>query len=57
MSANDVIKPDDDVVAILTASGLKDFGVAGIETPGAVDVAPDLDSVLRALDAEYGFHV
>lgn len=57
LSANDVIKPDDDVVAILTASGLKDFGVAGIETPGAVDVAPDLDSVLRALDAEYGFHV
>ena len=57
LSANNVIKPGDDVVAILTASGLKDFGVAGIEPLGAPDVAPDLDSVLRALDENYGFHV
>lgn len=57
LSANDVIKPGDDVVAILTASGLKDFGAAGTERPGAPDVAPDLDSVLRALEESYGYHV
>lgn len=57
LSANDVIKPGDDVVAILTASGLKDFGVAGIEPLGAMDVAPDLDSVLRALGEHYDYHV
>jgi threonine synthase len=57
LSANNVIKPGDDVVAILTASGLKDFGVSGIETPGAPDVAPDLDSVLSALGENYGYHV
>jgi threonine synthase len=57
LSANDVIKPGDDVVAILTASGLKDLGVAGIEPLGAMDVAPDLDSVLRALGEHYDYHV
>lgn len=57
LSANGVIKPGDDVVAILTASGLKDFGAAGTTPPGAPDVAPDLDSVLRALDENYGYHV
>ncbi|MDE0794283.1 MAG: pyridoxal-phosphate dependent enzyme [Alphaproteobacteria bacterium] len=57
LSANDVIKPGDDVVAILTASGLKDFGVAGIEPLGAMDVAPDLDSVLGALGEHYDYHV
>ncbi|MGZ0247208.1 MAG: hypothetical protein ACKVH1_14845, partial [Alphaproteobacteria bacterium] len=57
LSANDVIKPGDDVVAILTASGLKDFGVARIEPLGAMDVAPDLDSVLRALGEHYDYHV
>lgn len=57
LSTNGIIKPGDDVVAVLTASGLKDFGVAGIETLGAPDVAPDLDSVLRALGENYDFHV
>ena len=57
LSANGVIKPDDDVVAILTASGLKDFGVSGIEPLGAPDVAPDLDSVLSALSENYGYDV
>lgn len=57
LSANGVIKPGDDVVAILTASGLKDFGVSGIPTLGAPDVAPDLDSVLRALGENYDYQV
>lgn len=57
LSQKEVIKPGDDVVTVLTASGLKDFGAAGMASPGAPDVAPDLDSVLRALDENYGFHV
>ena len=57
LSGNGVIKPGEDVVAILTASGLKDFGVAGIEPMGAPDVAPDLDSVLRALGEYYDYSV
>ncbi|CAN0593499.1 unnamed protein product [Laminaria digitata] len=57
LSANDVIKPGDDVLAILTASGLKDFGASGIPTLAAPDVAPDLDSVLRALGEHYDYDV
>ena len=57
LSAHDVIRPGDDVVAILTASGLKDFGVAGIEPQGAPDVTPDLESVLRALGEHYDYNV
>ena len=57
LSANGVIKSGEDVVAILTASGLKDFGATGIEIPAVPDVVPDMDSVLRALDENYGYHV
>ena len=57
LSANGVIKSGEDVVAILTASGLKDFGATGIEIAAVPDVVPDMDSVLRALDENYGYHV
>jgi threonine synthase len=57
LSQSGAIEQDHKVVAILTASGLKDFGLAGMEQLGAPDVSPDLDSVLRALDDEYGYHV
>ena len=57
LSGAGVMKPGESVVAIATASGLKDFGVPGIPQLGAPDVAPDLDSVLRALDENYGYHV
>ena len=51
------ILPDDDVVAVLTASGLKDFGSPGISSLGAPDVDPTLDAVLSALRSSYGFDV
>lgn len=57
LSRSDTIKPGESVVAIATASGLKDFGLPGISQLGAPDVAPDLDSVLRSLGENYGFHV
>jgi threonine synthase len=57
LSRNGTIEPGEDVVAVLTASGLKDFGHSGVEPLGAPDVAPDLDAVLRALSENYGYHV
>ena len=57
LSRSGVIKPNDRVVAIMTATGLKDFGMAGIPVLGAPDVAPDLESVLRALSDEYSYNV
>jgi threonine synthase len=57
LSRSGAITPGEDVVAIATASGLKDFGLAGVPQLGAPDVAPDLDSVLRALGDNYGYHV
>jgi threonine synthase len=57
LSQSGNITPDDRVVAIMTATGLKDFGMAGIPVLGAPDVAPDLDSVLRALSDEYSYNV
>lgn len=57
LSGSGVIKPDDKVVAIMTATGLKDFGMAGIPQLGAPGVAPDLESVLRALGENYDFNV
>ena len=36
---------------------VKDFGATGIEIPAVPDVVPDMDSVLRALDENYGYHV
>jgi len=57
LSQSGIIAPGDRVVAIMTATGLKDFGMAGIPQLGAPDVAPDLDAVLRALGDAYGYDV
>ena len=57
LSQSGMIKPDEKVLAILTATGLKDFGMAGIAQLGAPDVAPDLDSVLRSLGENYKYNV
>ena len=57
LSQSGTIKPGETVLAVATASGLKDFGIPGLPQLGAPDVAPDLDSVLRALGENYGFHV
>ncbi|MGB0632696.1 MAG: pyridoxal-phosphate dependent enzyme [Alphaproteobacteria bacterium] len=57
LAGDNIITPEDDVVAILTASGLKDFGLDGIPQLGAVDVEPSVGAVLRTLEEEYGFHV
>ena len=46
---------DDTVVAVLTASGLKDAGVGVSEPRSAPMVSADLDSVLGALREAYGF--
>jgi threonine synthase len=57
LAADKIIAPEDDVVTILTASGLKDFGLDGIPQLSAVDVEPKVDAVLRTLDEEYGYSV
>ncbi len=49
------IGPDDTVVAVLTASGLKDAGVGDSEPRSAPMVSVDLDSVRGALRDTYGF--
>ncbi|MEE2996755.1 MAG: pyridoxal-phosphate dependent enzyme [Pseudomonadota bacterium] len=57
LAADKTIGPEDDVVTILTASGLKDFGLDGIPQLSAVEVEPQVDAVLRTLDKEYGYSV
>ncbi len=55
LTGSGTIGRDDTVVAVLTASGLKDPG-AGLAQPNvAPNVAADLDSVLGALRDRYGF--
>lgn len=49
------IRPGQSVVAVMTASGLKDFGLGDVPERAAPEVAPDLDSVRRALKDSYGF--
>ena len=57
LTASATIGSDDTVVAVLTASGLKDLG-AGVAQPAeAPKVSADLDSVLGALRRTYGFDV
>ena len=46
---------DETVVAVLTASGLKDAGIGVAEPRSAPKVSADLDSVLGALRNSYGF--
>lgn len=46
---------DETVVAVLTASGLKDSGVGVAEPRSVPKVSADLDSVLGALRKTYGF--
>ena len=54
LGASGTILPGDDVVAVMTSSGLKDFGASGIPQPDAPEAMPDLESVLRVLDDAYG---
>ncbi len=53
LAASGGIAPGDTVVAVLTASGLKDAGI-GVAEPAPM-VAGDLGSVLGALKQSYGF--
>jgi threonine synthase len=52
LTESGTIGRDDTVVAVLTASGLKDSGTGATDAP---EVAADLDSVLGALRQAYGF--
>ncbi len=49
------IKSGETVVAVMTASGLKDLGFDTGRAEGAPTATPDLDSVLRALHDGYGY--
>ncbi len=55
LTENGTIGPEDTVVAVLTASGLKDAGLGVAEPKLAPKVSTDLDSVLDALRQTYGF--
>tara|TARA_Y100000588_G_scaffold232913_1_gene246580 strand:- start:47 stop:778 length:732 start_codon:yes stop_codon:yes gene_type:complete len=57
LSKEGTILPEDNVVAILTASGLKDFGVPGRKLKEAPHVEPNIGAVLETLAEYYGFHV
>ena len=57
LSSRNIIGPEDNVLAVLTASGLKDYGTSGTDRLEALEVDPSLSSVLRALSNTYGFHV
>ena len=54
LGASGAICPGDDVVAVMTSSGLKDFSASGIPYPDMPEAMPDLESVLRVLDDAYG---
>ncbi len=55
LTASAAIGSDDTVVAVLTASGLKDLRPGVAEPSDAPKISADLDSVLGALRRTYGF--
>ena len=55
LTENGTIGPDDTVVAVLTASGLKDAGIGVAKPEKAPMVSTDLDDVLGVLRQSYGF--
>ncbi len=55
LSKEGIILPEVIVVAILTASGLNDFGVPGIKLKEPPHVEPDIGAVLETLHEYYGF--
>ena len=55
LTQNGTIGAEDTVVAVLTASGLKDVGLGVAEPEKAPTVSTDLDNVLGALRQSYGF--
>ena len=55
LTESGTIGREDTVVAVLTASGLKDAGAGVAEPKSAPKVSADLDSVLGALRDTYGF--
>ena len=57
LHAAGTIAADQDVVAIATATGLKDIGTVPSGSPEPPSVTPDLDSLARALKEAYGFDV
>lgn len=57
LASRNIIGPEDNVLAVLTASGLKDYGTSSTDRLEALDVDPSLSSVLGALSNAYGFHV
>ena len=56
LRAEGTIKPDDRVVALLTAGGLKDPGPGERRLASAPDIPGTLDDAVRALRESYGFH-
>ena len=57
LGADGAIRAADTVVAVATASGLKDVDAGSSEAGAVPRVAPDLDALRRALDEHYGFDV
>ena len=57
LRASGTIAPGQEVVAIATATGLKDFGTVAPAGPEPPSVRPDLDSLARALKQAYDFDV
>ena len=55
LTASEAIGADETVVAVLTASGLKDLGTGSVDSVATPKVSADLGSVLGALRDAYGF--
>ena len=55
LTASEAIGADETVVAVLTASGLKDLGTGSADSVATPKVSADLGSVLGALRDAYGF--
>jgi len=57
LSSRNIIGPEDNVLAVLTASGLKDYGTSSADRLEVPDVDPNLSAVMDTLSNAYGFHV
>ncbi len=52
-----VIGTGDRVAVVMTASGMKDFGLPGSHQPDIPEAEPDLENVLRVLEDSYGLRI
>ncbi len=57
LRSEDKIEKDEEVVCVLTSSGLKDFKISGKYLPAIPSVEPDWDKFISFMKEQYGFRI